>query len=76
MVSPFLIFTQCKITENTAGQCSSYHLSVLAQVLGLQLGFKYQGGLSLKEVIHQLIPTFPDEGYCISFVCLTQVLGL
>ena len=44
MVSTFLILTQCKITENTAGQCCApgknifpypYHLSVLADVLGL-----------------------------------------
>ena len=43
MVSTSLILTQCKITaENTARQCCApdknifpYHLSVLAQVLGL-----------------------------------------
>ena len=42
MVSPLLILTQYKITENTAGQCCPpdknifpYQLSVLAQVLGL-----------------------------------------
>ena len=42
MVSTLLILTQCKITENPAGQCCApdnnifpYHLSVLAQVLGL-----------------------------------------
>ena len=28
MVSPFLVLTQCKITEKAAGQCSAYHLSV------------------------------------------------
>ena len=28
MVSPFLILTQCKITEKTAGQGSAYQLSV------------------------------------------------
>ena len=28
IVSPFLILTQCKISEKTAGQCSAYHLSV------------------------------------------------
>ena len=28
MLSPFLILTQCKITEKTAGQRSEYNLSV------------------------------------------------
>ena len=42
MIFTFPILTQCKITENTAGQgCAPdknifpYHLSVLEQVLGL-----------------------------------------
>ena len=70
MVSTFLILTQCKITENTAGSlfctrqknlpisfvCFSASIRALARL-------EYQGSHSLTEAIHKLIPTFPAEGY-------------